>query len=168
MLGGTPDKKTATLYLGRPTSDRLLRIYDRRGFTRLEIQTRNERATALSTLLAAYGASYLPDLTIGALRDFIDFTDHTSNQNPSRQALLSWWEELVTSRPKVPTPIPRPVPTLTRTLSWYAKSVAPSTRAIRTGAGDKATDHLLASLEPDNEPGPRERLLTAEARTLLT
>ena len=64
---------TTTVYLGRNSSQRMVRVYDRRGPVRLELQLRDDRAHAVA--LDIFSKPY-PDWEMTAkshLRQYVDF-----------------------------------------------------------------------------------------------
>jgi len=74
---------TTTVYLGRNSSQRMVRVYDRRGPVRLEFQMRDDRAQAVA--LDVFSKPY-PDWEITAkshLRQYVDFID------------IDWWDLFV-------------------------------------------------------------------------
>lgn len=72
---------TMTVYLGSNQSERMIRIYDKRGFTRLELQTRNNRAHKIGVdIFNCQDFEKWYSKGIAHLRDYIDFQ-------------TDWWEE---------------------------------------------------------------------------
>jgi len=90
-----------TLYLGSRSSPRLVRIYDRRGFTRVEIESKGRWASALASILASRGAEDFENFAIGYLRQFLDFVDASKGGSISRAPLLPWWEMFVKDTDKL-------------------------------------------------------------------
>lgn len=84
-----------TFYLGSPSSDVRLRCYDRRGFTRSELQLRRGHAQNFFDGLLARDESELPELFLGVLRNFVDFVEPSEDSNRSRWDLLPWWSAFV-------------------------------------------------------------------------
>lgn len=80
-----------TLSLGSRSSDRVCRIYDGRGFTRVEVELKGRYARAAKVVLLAEPEG-IPALVVGVLRDFVDFVDTTRDENVSRAPLLPKWE----------------------------------------------------------------------------
>lgn len=78
----TGEDGTTTFEAGSNKSDRMITVYDKRGYTRLEFQCRNERASlvALDVLKRHYSAWYMA--AAGHLRQYIDF-------------LTPWWVSFV-------------------------------------------------------------------------
>lgn len=62
----------STCYFGSRTSNRYLRVYDRRGPTRLELETKEERADMIARNLFTSKPEDWFRLAIGHIRDFID------------------------------------------------------------------------------------------------
>lgn len=97
-LGGKGDGET--LMLGSRSSTRFLRIYDGRGFTRVELELKGEAARGFGGILAAE-VDELAALSLGVLRDFVDFVDASKDANVSRAPLLPSWEALVGTHERV-------------------------------------------------------------------
>lgn len=64
---------TTTVYAGAPSSQRMVRVYDKRGDTRLELQLRDERADAVCQEVFAHPWSEWEFIVKAHLRQFIDF-----------------------------------------------------------------------------------------------
>ena len=80
---------TSSLRLGSLTSNRLLRVYDKRGPVRLELLTRKDRATMICIEALTQKVDQWAFLALAHLRDYIDFVDKETKK------LLPWWEEFV-------------------------------------------------------------------------
>ena len=65
--------------MGSRTSERYARVYDRRGFTRFELECKAERAEAIWAELELRDLELWPSTIIGHVRDFVDF-------------LRPWWD----------------------------------------------------------------------------
>jgi hypothetical protein len=123
------DPEGSTFYLGKRGSDpdvRLLRIYDRRGPTRVELETHGKRAQALWSVLD--GAD-LQDWSAGCLAylvDFVDFRDRSADSNVGRCPRLEWWEDFTNGAGRLALPLPRKAPTLEGTQAWVENQVAPA------------------------------------------
>ena len=80
------EKGTKTVQFGSRQSERMIRIYDKRGFTRLEIETKDKRAHMITVdLLQADGDDNWFRIAVSHLRDFIDFK-------------TNWWDEFVSGQ----------------------------------------------------------------------
>jgi hypothetical protein len=84
-----------TFTLGSGKSDVYLRCYDRRGFTRSELQLRRGHAQEFFAGLLSRSESEWPELFLGALRSFVDFVDTGACENISRAPLLGFWRAFV-------------------------------------------------------------------------
>ncbi len=80
-----------TLYIGSRTSDRFARIYDRRGFTRVEMELKGPWGEGIALLIARAPHSEWRDLVLGYLRQFLDFVDARTGGSITRAELLPWW-----------------------------------------------------------------------------
>jgi hypothetical protein len=84
-----------TVYLGSPQSDRMLRCYDRRGPTRVELQLRRGMAQAWWRELAGRSVG-IPTLALGFVAGFVDVAAPSGeDSNRSRWVRLGWWEAFV-------------------------------------------------------------------------
>ena len=93
-----------TVYIGSRQSPQMLRVYDRRGFTRVELELKDEMARAFKEILLL-DASEFAEKAVGVLREFVDFVDVEKDSNVSRAPLLALWEEFTRncSRVKIRT-----------------------------------------------------------------
>jgi DNA relaxase NicK len=73
------DLGTNTVYIGSRSSERMLRVYDKRGYTRVELELKGKRAKAVSTHLFHADPDSWYSLAMGHLMDFV-----TVN--------CAWWE----------------------------------------------------------------------------
>jgi DNA relaxase NicK len=64
---------TSGAYLGSRSSDRMIRVYDLHGFTRLEFQVKNDRADIIGKVLFDVGYTHRAELVKHHLRQFCDF-----------------------------------------------------------------------------------------------
>ena len=75
--------KDNTFYLGTRESTWHLCAYDERGYTRIELRLRKERAElAYNALMDSY--QHFKDTSLGWLREFCDFIDTSTDSNKSR------------------------------------------------------------------------------------
>jgi|GEM_PF-5110678 DNA relaxase NicK len=88
-----------TFYLGSRSSSRYLRVYDMRGFTRCELETKNDYSESLGEALV--DPQTFKETALGYLRSYLEFTEESvQGKNSSRVKLAHWWEELVGSAEK--------------------------------------------------------------------
>lgn len=127
------NKKGRTIYVGRRSSRRLLRFYDARGVTRVELECKELAAQKLVELLFENSASMWSSLCMGYLRDFVDFRDRSEFSSPSRCPMLWWWQSIVGSAERKALPIPREKPTADRVFSWLRRGVSSVLAAVIAG-----------------------------------
>ena len=86
----------ATFYLGTPASDRRLRVYDRRGPTRVEMQLRRGMAEAWWSKVGEASDAGIGALALGLVAGFVEFAaPDGSDTNRSRWSRLGWWDAFV-------------------------------------------------------------------------
>lgn len=101
-----------TVYIGSRQSEQMLRVYDRRGFTRVELELKGEMAKAFKEILLLDPSEFSVK-AVGVLREFVDFVDAEKDSNVSRAPLLSLWEEFIKNAERVKI---RTTGTITQTL----------------------------------------------------
>ena len=84
-----------TFYVGKRVSGRIIRVYNRRGPVRLEIELKKKYAIPFLTDLRLSGFQTIRPKGIGMIRDMLDFVDKESDTNLSRANMLPWWEAFV-------------------------------------------------------------------------
>lgn len=118
-----------TLYIGKRGSDndvRLVRIYDRRGPTRVELEVHGKRAQLLWSVLDGADLADWSAGALGYLVDFVDFRDRSEDSNVGRCSRLDWWEDFTNGAGRLALPLPRKAPTLDSTRDWVEGQVAPA------------------------------------------
>ena len=89
-----------TFYVGSRQSGRFLRVYDKRGFTRTEMEFKERYAEHLGAMLQNLDGLFRDAL--GFLRSFIEFTkEPVEGKNSSRVEIVPWWAKLVDSAEKL-------------------------------------------------------------------
>lgn len=123
-IWGNPDGET--LYLGSRSSERYLRAYDRRGDVRLELELKGDMAEAFKPVLLSPPEDF-PRLSVGVLRDYVDFVHREATSNVSRAPLLDAWEAFTQALEKVKIRMRGVVvDTLERPREWLYRQVAPT------------------------------------------
>jgi len=145
---------THTIEFGSRFSERMIRIYNRRGFTRLEIELKKNRADLIAKqIFSAQDVSEWWPIMISHLRDYIDFK-------------TDWWDEFINgvgrARAIVSSPKEMSAERITR---WLEKQVAPSLSAIH----DMRPDYFLKDLIMQGriKRGTRFDLLLADTQPKL-
>ena len=82
-----------TFYMGSRQSTAFAKCYDERGHTRFELELKEARARAAVQLLFEPDAPVGP-ISMGLVRDFVDYVDKESSKNRSRCSLLPFWAAL--------------------------------------------------------------------------
>lgn len=125
-----------TFYMGSRASGRMVRVYDRRGPTRLEMEWKGERAVLLwSRLLAAAEDGWSLE-AMTELRAFLDFRDRASGVRPDFCPLLEWWQVLTDGAGRSCVTIPREASTLEDRRAWLRRQVAPVLAMVADGVQD--------------------------------
>jgi hypothetical protein len=154
-----------TVYLGSRTSERFLRVYDRRGPTRVELELKERRAVELWRRLvalndeSAWGAEALAEL-----RAFVDFRERPEGVHVDRCELLPWWAEFCSGAERRSTLIPRKAPTLESQETWLRRGVAGSLALLVAVRGPRFLDELLKNGQSKNAARPDRLALIAAAR----
>jgi hypothetical protein len=83
-----PASEGDKLTIGSRAPEQYLRVYDRRGFTRMELELKGDMARSYREILLAEEEVFLRP-TVDVLRHFVDFVDASVSSNISRAPLLS-------------------------------------------------------------------------------
>ncbi len=127
---------TSSVRLGAGSSERLLRVYDKRGPVRLELQLRGKRADKIAKEVLVKLPKSWPELAIGHLRDYIDFAEDDT--------LLPWWMEFVKSTPRTHMQVTDArEKELERLTAWLMKQVSPTYSAVVEVVGDGMIDAMI-------------------------
>ena len=132
-----------SFYLGSRTSGRMIRIYDRRGDTRLEIEFKNEWAENICNVISKADYSVWVPQSIGLLRDYLDFVDASSAKKLNDASLLYWWEQFVCSYEKIILEARKDSESnlLLRTKHWFNKML-PTLYIVRFGLNIDINEEL--------------------------
>lgn len=120
----SPDGDTAAL--GSRSSQRYVRVYDRRGPTRMELELKEDRAVLLWRALLACAESDWSNTALGELRAHVDFRDRSTSKNPRDARLLDWWADFVGDAERGGIVLPRQAPKLDNMRAWLRRQVAPA------------------------------------------
>jgi hypothetical protein len=139
----------ATFYIGKRGSannSRLVRVYDRRGPTRVELELHEKRADMLWQRLAEIELRDWSKVAMSYLVDFVDFRDVGADANVKRCPRLDWWADFTAGAARLSMPLPRKAPTLDSTREWIEGSMAPTLALIADAVPD-ATKWLHTMLD---------------------
>jgi hypothetical protein len=112
-----------TVYLGSRSSGRMLRVYDRRGPTRVELEVKGDRAALLWGWLLEHAEADWSAAAMSHLRDFVDFRVQDSTEQ-CRRTLLPWWAGIVAGADRKALPISRKPVSLDGLGRWARHSLA--------------------------------------------
>ncbi len=126
---------TSTAYVGAPSSDRMVRVYDSRGDTRLEFQVRDERAHVVCLDVFAHPWAEWEYVLKAHLRQFIDFVQ------------TDWWAVFVSLAYKADLKISaaRRV-SLSRMEEWFDRQVVVALSVYEDVWGHADAQHRLDRL----------------------
>ena len=144
---------THTTYFGSRQSERMIRVYDKRGYTRLELEMKGKRSDLVAKQL--FGATdfdaWFP-LAVGHLRDFVEFK-------------TKWWNEFTqgTGRAQaiVTTPKEASEAVLTK---WMTHQVAASLSVMDDLHPEHFIRDLLATGKTKRKRSKRLQLLLSGKR----
>lgn len=150
------------MYIGSRQSDRFMRIYDRHGFTRMELEVKGDQASAVLKVLVAMRADEVEStaFVVGTVRQFIEFCERADGVGVRGSVALPWWEWASSDRVSCALLVDRRDGLqVDRTLAWLSRSVAPSLGLIKAAYGQKAVELLLDWMEGfrESEMRPRHR-----------
>lgn len=113
-----------TLELGSRQSDAYVRVYDRRGYTRIEVEFKGEKAELMRDVLMS-SADEFAALAVGVLRSVVDFVDSSSSSNISRAPLKAVWAAFTEGLEKVKLALKGTVePTVSRNTDHVERNAA--------------------------------------------
>jgi hypothetical protein len=154
-----------TVDLGSRSSERFLRLYDRRGSCRVELELKKRRSVALwRRLVALHDEAAWGMEALAELRAFIDFRERSEGVHVDRCELLPWWAEFCAGASRRSTVIPRKSPTLERQEKWARRSVAATLALLVAVRGQAFLDELIVNGAARNASRPDRLALIAESR----
>lgn len=163
FLDGT---RGSTCYVGSRYSDRMLRVYNGRGFCRMEIEVKGDKAQELQLLLRPDYEHKLAAIVVGVIRGFTDFIKpgYGAGNNKSKAPLQGWWKDVVDNTDKIQLSVAQPDPEITRMWKWLKHISANYSTAVKAAGGDIGTvmDKLLSAGE-QKMSGRHEQILKTAA-----
>lgn len=125
-----------TFYIGSRASGRMVRVYDRRGPTRFEMEWKGQRALLLWRRLLACAEESWSSEAMSELRAFLDFRDRSSGVRPDCCPLLDWWDALTDGASRFCVTVPRAPRTLEDKRAWLRHQVSPVLAMVADGVSD--------------------------------
>lgn len=118
-----------TLYVGAPSSDVRVRVYDKAAeqqaegaWVRVELQCRRKRAQALGRMLEAEQVARV----VGVVKTYLEVKERGADSNRSRWRTASWWDRFLGGAAKVALACPAGIRTVEQVAAWVGRQVAPS------------------------------------------
>lgn len=135
--------KHSTVYIGSRSSERFLRIYNERGYTRAELQLGGRFARAYVDGIACGCSSR--QTSFSYLRSHVDFIEPEANS--TRAELQPWWRKHVERWDLAVIPGRQKPETLDRKYLWLVKAVAPTlAQVVAASTGDVDVVHQLLAI----------------------
>jgi Replication initiation factor len=128
----------STFYVGSRQSPRMVRFYDRRGPTRMELELHSERAQLVWDNLMTYGDDEWSRIAMSHVRSFIDFRDRDHSTRPSDCPLLPWWSQIIVGAERSKLLIQRVERSLQDVREWLDRSIAPALALVARSMPDSA------------------------------
>jgi hypothetical protein len=128
-----------TFYMGSRSSTQFARCYNSRGFTRLEMELKKERAEQV--LQAIHQGASLSEVMGSSVNQFAAFV-HLDNSNRHRCTVLPFWRGFLDDLQDagVVTRLdPQPEPTVERLVDWIEGQVAPGLAVYEMIKGERDT-----------------------------
>lgn len=159
ILGNEEGQTCYTVY--PPTkSERCVRVYDRRGETRVEGIWRSEQAKAIGAELLRLPVDQWGRRLLELLRAYVDFVDRAASSQACRCPLLPWWADLVGQVARQGAVLPAsdvPDPQGVELVGYYDGWLQRAAKAICEAAAafgpdwimDRAKFHGLARVDSD-------------------
>lgn len=125
-------KGTQTVYLGSSQSQRMIRVYNKRGFTRLELQARDDRAHLIACELFGKDETDRWFSTgISHLRDYIDFFE-------------PWWDQFIAAQGRAYKTLANPEEqSLVNSIAWVEKQASQILSVIEDVHGKELISQII-------------------------
>ena len=137
--------------MARRSSERFLRIYDRRGPTRIERETKGKYAGAVAAepIVRRGDDAALVAFVVGCLREFCDLGIQDGVHGSRDVVLLPWWREFVGSVDRIGKLVVdrREHLSVDRSLAWIDRSVVPRLAMVVSCYGSVGERLLTAWIE---------------------
>lgn len=129
---------TSAVRLGSNQSSRLLRVYDKHGPVRVELQSRDKRADLIARDVLRLLPRQWFDPALGHLRDYIDFID------PETKVLLPWWSQFIHNQDRAQKVVADAKQVeLSRLVAYLKKQASPSLSVMADVIGAHSVDALI-------------------------
>ena len=142
------EEGTHTVNFGSRSSERMIRVYDKRGFTRLELELKELRADLVAReLFQADDISKWFEIMVRHLKDFVDFD-------------MSWWDEFAGGFGRAWAIVSKPKDVeMVKILDWLNRQVGPALSVVV----DEAPEEIIKLLDRGRKRrGPKYSLLLSK------
>ena len=147
-----------TCYVGSKDSDRILRVYDSRGFCRMELQATDKRAQQLAEVLDGKHPRDLGRAVVGYITGFIDFVKPWVNKD--RAPRLDWWAAIVKDADRIMPALPAYRPHLDQSWRVFRDQWVPTFALfMRASGGDMDVFDQMLSRGSSRLSGRHETML---------
>jgi DNA relaxase NicK len=158
-----------TFRMGARQSEQFGRCYNRRGFTRFELELKGRTAHVAFLELAALflgGAPELAPASLSWVRRFVDFVDPASSTHASRRTLLPWWSAFVDGAARAEVVVTATVVrTVEEARDWVVRQVAPTLALLASALG--VDDLVRLAQDARSRMRPRHRAMLSRHRMLV-
>lgn len=150
----------------------IMRVYNKRGYNRLELQNAEKRAKYLGLLLVNTPLDRWAEVSMGNLRDFLDLVDASSDSCVTRRKLLPCWAEFIGQCERVKVRLSDTFKTLSdcaiavvERMKRQHRRLGRQMAQVRAVLGAEGFKTYLDEAEKDFEP--RHRVKLAELQTVV-
>lgn len=139
-----------TFYMGRPTSDRQTRTYDKGASevgpvdrARHELQARRDQAAHGARLLLDAAPADRPAALMANVISFADFRAHKGRSDGARAPRLPWWQAVVGDTRRAEAVPSRPRLTTDELAAWFDRSMGRTLALLHREMGREWVDAVL-------------------------
>lgn len=139
------DDGRETYYLGRPGSDRMLRVYDKLDpeRTRVELQARRDAAAHAAGIVLAAAPEARPSAVMSNVISFVDFRESRARSDGRRAPRLPWWQAVVADTARAAALPPRPRLTIEELAAWFDVAMGKTLAELHRELGNDWLDAQL-------------------------
>lgn len=142
--------------IGSRSSERYMRVYDKHGYTRLELELKDRRSDIVAVDLFTSGEYEACKLAFGHLRDYIDFLvlpsdtirELQNNRNVDYSSyIVDWWADLVCNIQRLYATVKGTAKNITvnKMLKWMLHQIAPAYSTLLEVTGYDLSYYLDAA-----------------------
>lgn len=132
---------THGLYFGKRSSTRMIRVYDKHGYTRLEVEYKHDKAHQVAfDVLLSHDVNNALRMALGHLRDYVDFFEE-------------WWTYFMVNYDRLYKTLPQNIQEMTveQIKNWFERQVSSAFYVLATLEGKEYLNHLYNKGSSDYE-----------------